>query len=220
MRKFLFIFVLCYPCMIFGQDFRKVSWKMSKDEVQKIETADNKGKIHDDTLDYKVSINDYDFDLQYLFTQSDKLYAASYYRQFIDNSYMNSYLSQKNFFLKMKDELDLKYGNSILINKDDDILFFYDNKIKRIRKYVNYDIEDFLDENESTNSVDYKNFAKNLFVIGYTYCLKYITDKTIICLYVQQEGENIHQEIMYSEKSAYEYMNQEIKQEVIKNSDL
>jgi hypothetical protein len=220
MRKILFIFVPCCPCMIFGQDFRKVSWKMSKDEVQKIETADNKGKIHDDTLDYQVSINDYDFDLQYLFTQSDKLYAASYYRQFVDNSYMNSYLSQKSFLLKMKDELDLKYGNSILINKDDDILFFYDTKMKRIKKYVNYDIDDFLDENESTNSVDYKNFAQNIFNIGYIYCLKYITDKTIICLYVQQEGENIHQEIMYSEKSAYEYMNQEIKKEVIKNSDL
>lgn len=219
MKKLFFLcFILC-ATIIYAQDFRNVSWGMTKEEVIKNESADAKDSDRDDVLYYSVIIDEYNLNLQYLFT-ANQLYCATYFRGFENDNYAESYNIQKRFFMKMTDLLNLKYGKGELVNKDEDLFAYYDPSQNIMRKYVNEDIDSFIDINETLNSIQYKQMRKNLFSIGYVYCIKYNTESTVILLLVNQKNSDINQEILYISKKSYNQMNKNIRDALIKNSGL
>jgi hypothetical protein len=219
MKKNLFCFFIFITALAYGQDFRNVTWNMQKIDVSKLETATPIETSHDDVLNYSVDIADYSLTLQYLFVDN-LLYGASYFRDITNNNIINSYNNQKVFFDKMLDLLSMKYGKGELISKENDILVFYDFKNKSIKKYVNDDIESFLDINETNNSIQLKHLDENIFNIGYVYCVKFKTNTTVILLWVQQKGSEIHQEIMYMSNDAYAKINGNILKQLTNDSGL
>lgn len=220
MKKLLIAFIILIPLVIAAQDFRNVSWGMTIDEVRNTESNTQAATGPNTTLTYNVKVNEFDLVLQYIFSEDNKLIGASYFRQMTSNNYLEAYRSQKRFFLSIRDGLNLKYGNAILPNKEIDIFLFYDQSTNSIKKYVNDDLYTFLDATETSNNIENKHITKNIFSIGYSYCIKYSTDTTIIILLVQQKRENIHQEILYIDKNEYALLNNQLRKKIIESSDL
>lgn len=216
MRKMLIICGCLFCYSLYAQDFRNVNWGMSIEEVQKNEQSELVTKSDENYLQYSVTINNYDLSLYYLFSNKN-LWGAEYTSTRTNQSVVSSYKNHKTFFRTMKNTLDLKYGNPIIPSSSDDFIVFYDNN--RLRKYVNYELNDFLDSAEADDLIVYKMVNQRIGSDGYTYCLKYEYQNTIILLISTQKQDDLIWDISYITKEAYKSMNTNIKNNVLKNSE-
>ena len=216
MRKFLCICICLFCYSLYSQDFRNVNWGMSIEEVQKNEKAEQITQSDKNYLQYSVSINNYDLTLYYLFSEN-KLWGAEYNGTRTNQSVVSSYKNHKTFFLTMKNTLDLKYGNPIIPSASDDFFVYYDNG--KQRKYVNYELNDFLDSAESDELIIYKMVNQRIGSDGYTYSLKYEYKHVVIILTATQKQDDLIWDISYITKEAYKGLNTNIKDSVLKNSE-
>lgn len=107
MRKTILIFtslILMTSGLAYGQDFRKTTWGMTKDQVKKTETSEIL-KETDEVLAYRAELAGYESFVIYIFA-GDKLTRAKY--SIIEqHSNKNDYISDYN---SIKELLEKKYG--------------------------------------------------------------------------------------------------------------
>ena len=102
------IFVLITSLPTFGQDFRNVSWGMSKEQVKQNESLDLAREQENDLV-YMTSIGSIDCLLFYYFVD-DHLYSAIYW-VVEDHATENQYIDD---YKRLKNMLTEKYGNPVI----------------------------------------------------------------------------------------------------------
>lgn len=218
MRHLFFILFLLVTYNIFCEnDFRNVKWGMTKDEVQKSETAEmNNDNKHKSTLEYKVNLNGDLLKLEYLFDASnDKLFGGDYNETF-DIIYVKGYKTFKQFFIKYKNLLDSKYGKSSFPDKNVDYFLCYDLKTGELKSNINNDFENYIIPEENIPKSQLYEDSENRLIQqiidnGFSYCIKYKTKTTTIILWVNEVSRNI----MYIQNEYYAKLNEGFKQKIL-----